>query len=145
MKQIRSATSADLAGLWRVEQQVFTDQAWSREALDSQLCRSGGLALVMGTEGQVVASALGWAAGGASELLRIAVCPRWRRRGLGRRMLDAFVLSCRSASADAMWLEVRADNHAAIALYRAAGLLVSGRRAAYYRDGGDALLMELAL
>ena len=42
-------------------------------------------------------------------------------------------------------LEVRADNAAALGLYRAMGFAADGRRRDYYGRGHDALLMSLRL
>jgi ribosomal-protein-alanine N-acetyltransferase len=44
-----------------------------------------------------------------------------------------------------MFLEVAAQNTAARALYAALGFTETGRRPAYYEDGGDALILALAL
>jgi ribosomal-protein-alanine N-acetyltransferase len=44
---------------------------------------------------------------------------------------------------DAAWLEVRAGNAAAIALYERFGFTTVGRRPGYYADGEDALVMCL--
>lgn len=82
---------------------------------------------------------------GESELLTIAVAPEARRQGLGRGLLEAALSAARDKSAEEMFLEVAADNAAAIALYARAGFTETGRRAAYYRqpDGSrvDAVLM----
>ncbi len=82
---------------------------------------------------------------GESELLTIAVAPEVRRQGLGRGLLEAALSAARDKSAEEMFLEVAADNAAAIALYARAGFTETGRRAAYYRqpDGSrvDAVLM----
>jgi [ribosomal protein S18]-alanine N-acetyltransferase len=76
----------------------------------------------------------------------VAVDPRARRQGLGRRLMqealeEAGRRSCRSAV-----LQVRPSNEAALELYRSLGFRVVGRRKRYYSEGReDALLMTLAL
>jgi len=86
---------------------------------------------------------------GESELLTIAVDPARRRRGLGRTLLDAALVRARARGAEAIFLEVAADNLAAIALYEAAGFQRSGTRPGYYRQADgfriDALTMALSL
>jgi N-acetylglutamate synthase len=47
--------------------------------------------------------------------------PRFRRRGLARRVLDALLAACAAAGARRAWLQVEADNPGAIALYEAVG------------------------
>lgn len=86
---------------------------------------------------------------GEAELLTIAVDPTLRRRGLGRTLLDAALVRARARGAEAIFLEVAADNVAAIALYEAAGFQRSGTRPGYYRQADgfrtDALTMVLPL
>ena len=84
-----------------------------------------------------------------AELLTLAVEPAQRRQGAGARLLAAFEAAAIRRGAARAFLEVAADNIAAIALYRRAGYAISGRRRGYYRtqDGQrvDALLMDRPL
>lgn len=74
--------------------------------------------------------------------------PRYRRRGLARRLLQAALDSLREEGASRCQLEVRASNSAALALYRNFGFVEDGRRPRYYplEEGReDAILMSMAL
>jgi len=75
------------------------------------------------------------------ELLWLAVAPERQRCGLGRRLLEAAIDWAEGREA-ALFLEVRESNSPALSLYREAGFVVAGRRARYYRDGEDALLLR---
>lgn len=79
------------------------------------------------------------------EILAIAVRVAGRRRGTGRRLLDA-VLGETAGRATRILLEVGEDNPDARAFYRALGFVEAGRRAGYYsRPGGrraDALILS---
>jgi ribosomal-protein-alanine N-acetyltransferase len=92
--------------------------------------------------------ALGQVVAGEAELLTIAVAPGERRQGLGRRLLDLFLMECAARGASAVYLEVAAGNAAALGLYRSAGFSPAGRRRAYYHapDGTatDALILRRA-
>ncbi len=83
------------------------------------------------------------------ELLTIATAPDARRQGIGRTLLAAFEAEAHRRGACLAHLEVAADNHAARALYAAAGWKDVGRRPAYYprRDAppADALLLHKCL
>ncbi|MEO6793328.1 MAG: ribosomal protein S18-alanine N-acetyltransferase [Mycobacterium sp.] len=59
--------------------------------------------------------------------------------GIGRRLL-ADLLDY--AAGGAVYLEVRTDNTAAIALYRDVGFVETGVRKRYYRNGADAYTMR---
>lgn len=79
-------------------------------------------------------------------VMLIAVHPSWRRRGLGGRLLAALLAEGRERGCRLATLEVRAGNQAAIALYRAFGLVEAGRRPGYYPDNGeDALILSRQL
>ena len=77
-------------------------------------------------------------------LLALAVPPAARRQGIARALHQPALEALRPALA---FLEVRASNHAAQALYRSLGYRDSGRRRDYYPnpDGSreDALVMRL--
>ena len=83
--------------------------------------------------------------GGEIELMQVGVDPTERRRGLGKCLLDHLLAQARDLDARRIWLEVSEGNRAARALYVRCGFVVVGRRRRYYRDGSDAMLMELPL
>jgi ribosomal-protein-alanine N-acetyltransferase len=86
---------------------------------------------------------------GEAEVLTLAVHPAHRRHGLGRAVLQAGLDLAAAAAAEAVFLEVAADNAAALALYRVAGFEAVGRRAGYYARaagaGMDALVLRRTL
>jgi ribosomal-protein-alanine N-acetyltransferase len=76
----------------------------------------------------------------------VAVRPEFRRQGLAARLLEAVLRQGQRDGARIAFLEVRAGNAAAKALYRRCGFQVTGRRRRYYRQPvEDALLMSLLL
>jgi ribosomal-protein-alanine N-acetyltransferase len=76
----------------------------------------------------------------------VAVHPEWRRRGLGRLLLETALGVAERSGATRAFLEVRAGNAAALALYGALGFAATGRRRDYYESPReDAVVMALAL
>jgi ribosomal-protein-alanine N-acetyltransferase len=74
------------------------------------------------------------------EIHTIGVDPEFQGRGIGRIMLDALL---DIADGGAIFLEVRTDNVAAIALYESVGFVRMGVRKRYYRiSGADAYTMR---
>lgn len=71
-----------------------------------------------------------------AEILTLGVLPALRRRGIGRALLAAAAGHARQAGAERLLLEVAADNHAAISLYRRTGFQRLSRRRQYYRRSG---------
>ncbi len=84
-----------------------------------------------------------------AELLTLAVAPDQRRRGIGQMLLTQYEACATQRNARVSFLEVAANNRAAIALYRTARYRESGRRKGYYcaPDGQktDALLFSKPL
>ena len=80
------------------------------------------------------------------EILNLAVVPEERRKGFGRRILNAALHVARKMGMQKVLLEVRVGNHAAIALYRSSGFRQVGVRPRYYTDSGeDALIYVCSL
>ena len=82
---------------------------------------------------------------GEAELLTLAVDPAARRQGVGRRLLQRWMDGL-EAQADTAFLEVAADNTAAIALYTSAGFRQTATRRGYYQrkdaPSVDALILS---
>ncbi len=85
---------------------------------------------------------------GADELHinNVAVRERYRRRGLGRALLDRMLEEGKRSGVPCAFLELRAGNLAALALYEECGFRVTARRSRYYSDPvEDALVMIIQL
>lgn len=84
-----------------------------------------------------------------THLLNITTVPLHRRQGCARLLLEALQAWSRLQGAEFLWLEVRAGNQGARALYQDMGFDQAGLRRDYYpADGGqreDAVVMSLAL
>jgi ribosomal-protein-alanine N-acetyltransferase len=78
-----------------------------------------------------------------AELQRIATAASGRRSGIATALLEAVVGEAAEAGAERLLLEVREDNAAARAFYAKSGFTEIARRARYYRDGTDAVVLEL--
>jgi tRNA threonylcarbamoyladenosine biosynthesis protein TsaB len=145
---IRPAGAFDLERLAVLHAACFAE-AWDAEALAVLLAMPGAFGFVAasahppepeeGPSGLVIARA----AAGEAEIISLAVRPRERRRGLGRRLLDAAAAESLARGAGRVYLEVAADNLAARALYLGAGFAQVGRRANYHQrpEGAVAALV----
>ena len=73
---------------------------------------------------------------GADELHinNVAVREPYRRLGLGRALLDLILAEGERAGIQCAFLELRAGNTAALALYEDCGFRVTARRSKYYSD-----------
>jgi len=74
----------------------------------------------------------------------LAVHPEFRRRGIGKKLLQVALDEAKTAGATYVYLEVRRSNLVAQSLYQAFGFKQVGIRPRYYQDNNeDALLMTL--
>ena len=142
---IRAATAEDAAGVAALEALCFGDDAWTPPMVLSELTGSDRDALVALEDTALVGYAMTLASGDVVDLLRIAVRPEARRRGVARALLDAVLERAKRTRAERVLLEVRVGNAAARAFYAAAGFAEIARRRGYYRDGSDALVLALPL
>ena len=82
-------------------------------------------------------------------LLNLTVAPTVQRTGHGLALLQRLLAIARARADEALWLEVRPSNEAALSLYQRLGFAQVGRRRAYYPADGqqreDALVLRLGL
>jgi ribosomal-protein-alanine N-acetyltransferase len=125
------------------------ERVWTRQDMAELLASPGTAGWVLHSAERAIGFALCRVAADEAELLTIAVQQEERRRGAGRALLTAIIDHARAAGARSLFLEVGADNPAALALYGKAGLQAVGHRTAYYRRGegppADAIVMRLTL
>lgn len=75
-------------------------------------------------------------------IANVAVAPEWRRRGVGRQLVQALLAEAQANGLAFVTLEVRASNRAAQGLYHACGFVCVGRRPGFYQNPPeDAVLM----
>lgn len=148
--RLRELRWQDLDAVSRAEAELFPDSAWSLASWWGELAaRPRREYLVADDGGELGASLLGYGGldhgGETSDIMTIAVLPAGRRRGLGRAILDEMLDRARRRGAERVVLEVRADNDAALALYRQAGFASVHVRRGYYPGGVDAAILSLDL
>lgn len=149
--RVRPMNLADLEAVSELERLSFS-VPWSRGLLAG--CLESRFYSVWVLEISDPALPAGEAAGycnlrviaGEGELMRIAVHPRFRGRGLAGKLMDVLVSSAREQGAETLSLEVRSSNAAAISLYKSFGFTQAAVRKGYYAcPAEDALIMVLFL
>lgn len=149
--QLRRASVADLHHIMDIERSVFVTDAWSEPTMRAELESENTVYVVATALGapDVVQGYAGLTVPpGATEadVQTIAVAPDVRRMGLGRVLMHALLKAARSVGVRDVFLEVRADNTGAQALYESLGFVGIGVRPGYYQpDDVDALVMKLEL
>lgn len=144
---VRAARPADAAALSHLDGlSTSTRRALARDLDRAAKPRAEVVVLVAEVardhlDARLVGAALGQVLVDEGHVLDLAVDPVHRGAGIGGTLLAELLQHLSERGAAAHTLEVRPTNLAAIALYRAAGFAVEGRRPGYYPDGEDALLL----
>jgi ribosomal-protein-alanine N-acetyltransferase len=95
--------------------------------------------------GGLLGYALFWHVVDELHLLNVAVAIPWRRRGIGRALVNDLIAYGRAHAVARILLEVRAGNLPAITLYEQLGFTRFNVRERYYADDEDAIEMSLIL
>jgi [ribosomal protein S18]-alanine N-acetyltransferase len=144
MISIDALTRADAPRCAELETQLFDgDDPWPESAFVHEMgSRHNHYVAARATEllvGYAGIARLGLLPPHEYEVHTIGVDPDYQHQGIGRRLLGALL---DFAGRGVVYLEVRTDNAAAIALYRGAGFVEAGLRKRYYRSGADAYTMR---
>jgi ribosomal-protein-alanine N-acetyltransferase len=144
--QLAAINPADIDSILQIEQCSFA-RPWSRISFLGELsckqafgyrvnCRGGrgDKQLIGYLFFRIIAEEL--------HILKIAVTPCWRCRGVASCLLDECFKLAFEMRAQVAFLEVRPSNYSAMALYHNQGFKVIGRRPNYYTDTReDALVL----
>jgi ribosomal-protein-alanine N-acetyltransferase len=134
-------------GIIAIEKTSF-QQPWQRISFLSELtCRDALDVVVLDPLGrQILAYACLRLTLDEIHLLKIAVAPLWRRRGIASWLLDYCFGPAQRREARQVYLEVRRSNVSATEFYSKVGFQIIGTRPKYYTDTGeDALIMMKSL
>ncbi|WP_206448314.1 ribosomal protein S18-alanine N-acetyltransferase [Agrococcus sp. KRD186] len=154
--RIRTATASDLDVIMAIERASFGASAWEAETMRAEIGSEWGRYIVAedaaaeATEAAATTGArraLGYAGlrsvGVEGDVQTIAVVDEARGRGIGRALLAELLVEAERRGVRELFLEVRADNPAARALYESVGFREIGVRPRYYQpEDIDAVAMK---
>lgn len=143
---MRAMTPDDVDAVLEIELAVQA-YPWTRGNFTDALSH-GYLCGVDEADGEIRGYAVLMPVLGEAELLNIGVAAKHQRKGLGRAILLEMLDIAREMGMRLVYLEVRAANAAALALYRSAGFTGIGVRRGYYRNANgseDAVTMACEL
>lgn len=139
-------TVADVDVVCAIEQ-VVQDYPWTRGNFIDAL-NQGYMCRIDQQDGAVRGYAVLRRIMDEAELLTIGVAAGQQRKGLGKAILAEMLQLAREDKMRRVFLEVRASNVAALALYRSSGFDEIGVRRGYYQKAGgceDAITMACQL
>ena len=128
-----------------LERSLFPADAWTTEQFWQELAQPTRHYVVALDDDRPVGYAGAFVLAPDADVQTIAVADDHQGRGLAAALLSELLDEASARGATHVLLEVRADNDPALALYRRCGFARISERRAYYPDGGDAVVMRLAL
>jgi ribosomal-protein-alanine N-acetyltransferase len=138
----RAAQGAAMGVMERAFDPAF-GEAWSAGQLAGMASVPGTWLTLAQLDGATLGFALIRSFLDESELLLLAVDPAFRRRRIGKTLLDHCIASARNRKIKVMHLEVRSTN-GALSLYKNAGFEHVNTRIGYYRGVDDQLYDALS-
>jgi ribosomal-protein-alanine N-acetyltransferase len=138
----------DLDAVLEIEARAYS-HPWSRGNFVDSLLAGYGAEVRLDTRGRCLGYCVAMPGVEELHLLNLTVDPACQRRGHGRALLRRLVQVGLQRGDRCLWLEVRASNHAALALYQTEGFVQAGLRTGYYPLGAgqreDAVVMSRTL
>ena len=143
---IEPAEARDAEALAAIHAQGF-HRGWPREDFQSYIAgRDTPVYIACDARRKIAGFAMLRLAADEAELITIAVDNRWRRKGIGKALMHALFEDLAMTPARKLFLEVAADNPAALKLYGAHGFRKISERQGYYArlDGQPATAIVMA-
>jgi len=138
---IRAMRPDDLEDVLRLER-ASQPVPWSEGQFSQELAAPFASVDLLFREGVLAGYLCSWLLCGELHIQNVVTAPEFRRRGVAASLLHHVLERAGGQGFEAAFLEVRAGNGAAIALYQRFGFGIVSTRRGYYADGEDALLME---
>ena len=143
---VEPAETRDAAALAKLHAQGF-HRSWPREDFASYIAgRDTPVYVACDARRKIAGFAMLRLAADEAELITIAVDRGWRKKGIGKALMRAMLEDLSMTPARKLFLEVAADNPAALRLYGGLGFLRISERQGYYarHDGQPATAIVMA-
>jgi ribosomal-protein-alanine N-acetyltransferase len=151
---LRTFRPEDFDALWRIDQKCFDPGiAYSRRELSAYIARRGAFTIVAqaentsqedpkefkGIAGFIVAECN---RRGIGHIISIDVLPKYRRSGMGTRLLSGAEQRLAETSCQTVRLETAVDNASAIAFYKRHNYNITSTIPRYYPGGVNAFVFQ---
>lgn len=141
----RRMTADDIDAVSALEDELFPEDAWPRQAFVDELAQPSRYYLVVELNNELIGYAGLMCVPPTADVQTIGVRSDHEGKGIGSELLTALIDEAKRGGAIDLLLEVRQDNPRAQQLYRRFGFQHIHTRPRYYRGGVDALIMQLSL
>ena len=141
---IRPMQISDLPKVLEIEQNLFPSDAWTEQLFLGELAEvpNSRAVSVFELAGEVIGYASLRFVDREGDVNTIAVAKEYQGKGFGKQLLDWMLETAKLNGVKELFLDVRADNQAAISLYQKEGFDRIDIRRNYYENKIDALVMR---
>ena len=140
--ELRYLKEEDIPILAKLESEIFSD-CWSEKSLSDAVLNENYKMLGSFKGEELCGYIILIFTADEAELARIATVPKYRKQGIGAKIMEKACELCEKGDIKEFFLEVREQNEAAQRLYKKFGFAVCGKRKGYYNNPTDnAVLMK---
>lgn len=130
-----------VAKVLEIERASFLDP-WSEHHFMREILTPSSYFVVMTASTELVGYGGYWLVGGEAHITNVAIDPKHRRQGLGKKLVTHLLRSAAAAGTKSASLEVRVSNVPAQRLYASLGFVEVAIHPGYYLESGeDAIVM----
>ena len=133
-------TKEDVSSIIEIERENFSD-GWNESLLNSAFDSGRFYALSLIDENQTLGIITYSIAQDTADIEGVVTVKQFRRKGVGKMLVQQVLDSLKAQGVGKVFLEVRASNEPAKNLYHSKGFLDISLRKKYYQDGEDAIVM----
>lgn len=139
--EIKKMTSSHIGEIARLEKECFSSP-WSKDGLKTELDNNFARFFVAFSGGKIAGYIGSHNVLGEVYITNVAVFSEFRRKGVGKALVEFLVNEMKAENAEFVTLEVRKSNQNAISLYEKCGFQKVGERRNFYEKPiEDAILM----
>ena len=124
---------------------VSSLEPWSDSMFLQEMTQTFSHCFIIQSEGEPAAGVQGFicfrTVGDESEISNLAVHPEYRRKGVGKSLMQFYIDFCRKRNIRKLYLEASSSNQAALSLYRSFSYQTVGIRPKFYQHRFDAVQM----
>ena len=147
---VQQATMNELESLYEIERECFTAEAFGKKQIASLLLDPASVGILAMVNGEVAGFTIGLVHVAEDEektghIYTLDVAIRYRRKGIGSRLLEEIERIFTENGVNSCYLEMRVDNVAAQMLYRKHGYLEVETLDNYYQRGVHAIRLKKML
>lgn len=142
--EIKKARVEDLDGVYEIENQSFPFP-WKKEIFEDEFKTSISNIYLAKSQQEILGFIIFWIVRGEMHILNIAVHPDQRKNGIGKKLIEFSEKFAKERGVKYCLLEVRESNKTAQKFYEKFSYEFLYKRAKYYEDGEDAIVLQKTL